>query len=269
MVLLESVPNVSEGRRAQVIESCADAIRASGAWLLDVSSDPSHNRTVFSIAGAPATVQDAVLSLFQCALPQIDLRAHDGVHPRIGAIDVVPFIPLDGATMDDAVAAATAAGAEVARRFALPVFLYGAAAASAGRARLEEIRRGQFEGLAAKLRQPEWRPDFGPSQPHPSAGATVIGAREALVAYNVNLATDRLDIAKAIAATVRERSGGLPFVKALGLALPHRGIVQVSMNLTNFRATSIRQAFDAVASAATRRGVAVLESEIVGLQRQN
>lgn len=266
MALIESVPNVSEGRRPEVVERIALAVRGVvGVRLLDVSSDPSHNRSVLTMVGEAAALKEAVLALFEVAIAAIDLRTHTGEHPRIGAVDVVPFVPLEGATMADCVALAKEAASEVARRFQLPVFLYEEAASGSSRRRLEDIRRGQFEGLATKMASPDWQPDYGPPSPHPSAGAVAIGARGLLIAYNINLATDRLDIAKAIAAVVRHSGGGLPFVKAIGVALKSRGIVQVSMNLTNYRETSMRQVFEAVAREAATRGVAVLESEVVGL----
>ena len=266
MAIIACVPNVSEGRRLDVVESLARAVRgASGARLLDYSSDPSHNRSVFTLAGDAAGLQRAVLLLFEGAIAAIDLRVHRGEHPRVGAVDVVPFIPIEGVAMADCVALARETAAAVAEQYGVPVYLYEEAAATPARRNLEDIRRGGFEGLAEKMRRPEWAPDFGPSTPHPSAGATVIGARNPLIAYNINLATSRLDVAGAIAATVRQSGGGLRFVKAIAVNLGDRGIVQVSMNLTNYRETSIARAFDAVTHAAARHGVAVLESEIVGL----
>ncbi len=266
MALIESVPNVSEGRRPEVIDRMALAIRGvAGVRLLDVSSDPSHNRSVLTMVGEAASLKAAALALFEVAVAAIDLRTHTGEHPRIGAVDVVPFVPIEGATMADCVALARETASEVARRFQMPVFLYEEAASEPSRRRLEDIRRGQFEGLAAKLASPAWQPDYGPSSPHPSAGAVAIGARRLLIAYNINLATPRLDIAKAIAASVRHSSGGLPYVKAMGVTLRDRGIVQVSMNLTDFRHTSMRQVFEAVAREAATHGVPVLESEVIGL----
>jgi glutamate formiminotransferase len=265
MSLIECIPNVSEGRRADVIAECADAIQDTRARLLDVHSDPAHNRTVYTFAGDPAAVRRAVLALFDHAVARIDLRGHTGGHPRIGAVDVVPFVPLEGATMAECVALARSVGADVAGRLTLPVFLYEEAAASPARRRLEDIRRGQFEGLSAKMTQPEWRPDFGPSHPHPSAGASAIGARRPLIAYNINLRTDDLGVARMIAAAVRERSGGLPYLKAMGVALADRGIVQVSMNLTNFEQTPMSRVFDRVEQEATRLGVSIANGEIVGL----
>jgi glutamate formiminotransferase len=265
-MIIESVPNISEGRRTNVIDRIVQAIaRVPGARLLDRSSDASHNRSVITLAGEPAPLKQAILALFEIAVAEIDLRTHSGEHPRLGAVDVVPFIPIEGATMGDCVELAKDTGAEVARRFQVPVYLYEDASDNPARKNLEDIRRGQFEGLAAKMAQPAWAPDYGSAAPHPSAGASVIGARMPLVAYNINLATDRLDVAKKIAAAVRFSSGGFRFVKAMGIALENRGIVQVSMNLTNYEKTPIFRVFEAVKREAERYGVAVLESEIVGL----
>ena len=266
MPLIECVPNVSEGRRADVVDRLVQAIeRVRGARLLDRSSDAAHNRSVITMAGEPAPLKAAVLALFEIAVAEIDLRTHTGEHPRLGAVDVVPFIPIEGVTTDDCVRLAKETGSDVAQRFNVPVYLYEEAATTPGRTTLADIRRGQFEGLAAKMSQPEWAPDYGPPDPHPSAGATVIGARMPLIAYNINLDTDRLDVAKKIAATVRFSSGGLPHVKAMGVALEDRGIVQVSMNLTNYQETPVLRVFEAVKGEAERHGVKVLESEIVGL----
>ena len=266
MALAECVPNVSEGRRADVVDAIVDAVRAvPDARVLDVSSDPSHNRSVITMVGSPGSLHTAVIALYAAAIASIDMRSHRGAHPRLGAVDVVPFIPLEGTTMSECVRLARTTAAQIGARFDLPVFLYEEAATTPARRNLADIRRGEFEGLSARLMLPEWAPDFGPVRPHPSAGATVIGARMPLIAFNVNLSTTRLDIAKAIAATVRQSSGGLPFVKALGVPLADRRIAQVSMNLTNYEQTPIRRAFDAVKVEAARHGVDVLESEIIGL----
>ena len=264
MPLLECVPNVSEGRRAAVIAALQAAIVASDIRLLDRSSDASHNRTVYTFAGEPDALRDAVLRLFAAAIDAIDLRAHEGVHPRVGAVDVVPFVPLKDATMEQCVALAKETAALVAERFGVPVFLYEEAAATDERRSLADIRRGGVDGMARRMQQAAWRPDFGPSHPHPTAGATAIGARPILIAYNVNLASNRLGVAKRIAAAVRASSGGLPYVKALGIQLDH-GAVQVSMNLTNYKETSMMTAFDTIAREAAVDGVRILESEIVGL----
>lgn len=266
MAVIECIPNVSEGRRADVVEALVHAIRAvPGVRVLDYSSDSAHNRSVLTLAGDAAPLKDAVLALFDAAVPAIDLRRHTGEHPRLGAVDVVPFVPIQGVTMEGCVALAKETAAEVARRFHVPVYLYEEASTNPARRNLEDIRRGEFEGLGAKMSAPEWAPDYGPSTPHPSAGASVIGARMPLIAYNINLATDRLDVAKKIAAAIRHSSGGFRFVKAMGVKLEDRGIVQVSMNLTNYEQTPMFRVFEAVQREAARHGVNVLESEIVGL----
>jgi glutamate formiminotransferase len=269
MALIESVPNISEGRRPDVVAGIADALRAvPGLHVLDVQSDAAHNRSVLTLAGDIEPLAAAIPRLFERAIAAIDLRQHRGEHPRVGAVDVVPFIPISGATMADSVALAKRIAADVAARFGVPVFLYEEAASSPMRRNLEDIRRGEFEGLAAKMTEPGWAPDFGPRAPHPSAGASVIGARMPLIAYNINLATDRLDVAKKIASAVRMSGGGLRFVKAMGVALEDRGIVQVSMNLTNYEQTPMFRVFELVRREAERYGVQVLESEIVGLVPQ-
>ena len=266
VALIECVPNVSEGRRPEIVQSLVDAVRQSpGVRLLDYSSDAAHNRSVLTMAGDASSLEAAVLALFERAVATIDLRTHSGEHPRVGAVDVVPFVPIEGATMADCVALAKQTAAAVARRFNIPVFLYEEAAASPARRNLEDIRRGEFEGLATKLASEAWGPDYGPAVPHPSAGASVIGARMPLIAYNINLATDRLDVAKRIAAAIRHSSGGFRFVKAMGVRLEERGLVQVSINLTNYEQTPIFRVFEVVKREAERYGVPVLESEIVGL----
>jgi glutamate formiminotransferase len=266
MPIIECIPNVSEGRRPEVIEAIASAIRAvPGVGLLDYSSDPSHNRSVFTMAGDAAPLTTAILAMYERALPQIDLRTHQGEHPRLGAIDVVPFVPIEGVTMAQCVELAKDVAREVASRFGVPIYLYEEASVNPARKNLEDIRRGEFEGLAAKMASDGWAPDFGPSSPHASAGASVIGARMPLIAYNINLNTDRLDVAKKIAAAIRHSSGGFRFVKAAGFELKDRGIVQVSMNLTNYEKTPIFRVFETVKREAERYGVSILESEIVGL----
>jgi glutamate formiminotransferase / 5-formyltetrahydrofolate cyclo-ligase len=266
MGIIECVPNISEGRRGDLIERIARALGAlPGVRLLDYSSDPSHNRSVFTLAGDAAPLKQAILALYEQVLPEVDLRRQQGEHPRLGAVDVVPFVPIADVTSEDCVALAKDVAAAVAERFNVPVYLYEDASVNPARKNLEDIRRGEFEGLAQKMATPGWTPDYGPSTPHPSAGASVIGARMPLIAYNINLATDRLDVAKKIAAAIRQSSGGYRFVKAMGVKVEDRGIVQVSMNLTNYQKTPIFRVFETVKREAERYGVAILESEIVGL----
>lgn len=266
MAIIECIPNISEGRRPEIVNGLAEAIRAvPGVRLLDYSSDASHNRSVFTIAGDAAPLKAAILALFDQTLRSVDLRTHEGEHPRLGAVDVVPFVPIQGATMDDCVQLAKDVAAEVASRFGVPVYLYEEASTNPARKNLEDIRRGEFEGLKTKMATEGWTPDFGPSEPHESAGASVIGARMPLIAYNINLNTDRVDVAKKIAAAIRQSSGGFRFVKAAGFKLEDRNIAQVSMNLTNYEKTPIFRVFETVKREAERYGVSILESEIVGL----
>ncbi len=264
--IIECVPNVSEGRDLASVEAIAAAVRsAPGVRLLDVSSDSSHNRSVLTFVGDAAALRGAVTGLFEAALSRIDLRRHTGEHPRMGAVDVVPFIPIRGATMDDCVALSKEVGAEIAERFGVPVYLYEESASSEGRRNLAEVRKGQFEGFGEKMKDPRWAPDFGPRVPHPSGGVVAVGARPYLIAYNVNLGTADLAIADRIAKTIRHLSGGFRYVKAMGVPLADRGIVQVSINMTNFRKTPLHRVFECVRSEAERHGVAIVGSEIVGL----
>lgn len=265
-VPIACIPNVSEGRRTDVVELLAASLRGTGGVsLLDYSSDASHNRSVFTMTGTPAALKHGVLALFSTAVDLIDLRQHTGQHPRIGAVDVVPFVPLGDVELHTCVQLARDTAQAVADQFDIPVYLYEAAASTPARRPLEAIRRGQFEGLARRLEDPAWTPDFGPHAPHPSAGASAIGARRPLIAYNVDLATADLAVARRIAAAIRTSNGGLPALKALGIPLTERGIVQVSMNLTDYRQTSMLDAFTAVRREAARDGVEVIESELIGL----
>jgi glutamate formiminotransferase / 5-formyltetrahydrofolate cyclo-ligase len=270
MAVIECIPNISEGRRPDVVARIAAAVGAAAptAHVLDVSSDAEHNRSVLTLAGDAAGLTRAILTLFEQTLPVVDLTTHRGGHPRMGAVDVVPFVPIEGVTMAECVALAREVGQRVAEQFGVPVYLYEEASRDASRRNLEDIRRGEFEGLAVKMASAGWTPDFGPATPHATAGASVIGARMPLIAYNINLASDRIDVAKKIAAAVRHSSGGLRFVKAMGVMLEGRGVAQVSMNLTNFEETPIPRVFEFVKREAARYGVGVLESEIVGLVPQ-
>lgn len=270
MPLLESVPNVSEGRRPEVVARLAAAASSGpGVRLLDLSSDPDHNRSVLTLAGEPEGLLQGLLALYEAALAEIDLTRHQGAHPRIGAVDVVPFVPLGDTPMAAAVAAANRLAPDVARRFGLPVYLYERAARRPERTLLADIRgnnrRGGFEGLAARLADPAWAPDFGPAHPHPTAGATVIGARFFLIAFNAVLTTADVSVARAIAGQVRERGGGLPAVRALGIHLASRDLAQVSMNLVDYRRTPILTALRRVEEEAAAMGTGVIETEVIGL----
>jgi glutamate formiminotransferase / formiminotetrahydrofolate cyclodeaminase len=267
MKLIECVPNFSEGRRQEIINSIADAIRSSpGVTLLDVESNPDHNRSVISFVGEPVSVKQAALAASAKAVQLIDLNKHKGEHPRMGAVDVVPFVPLSGATMEDCIALAKDFAREFADRFQVPVFLYEEAASTSERRNLADVRAGEFEGLRDKIgNDPSKKPDFGPDKIHPTAGATAVGAREVLIAYNVNLGTNDLTFAKKIAHQLRAKDGGLTYVKALGFELKERRIVQVSMNMTDYHKSQLFKAQELVELFAERYGVPVIGSEIVGL----
>jgi len=264
--VLECVPNVSEGRSPAVIDRLGRAItQVKGVRLASVHIDPDHHRSVFTFLGAPEAVQAAALSLARAVFEAVDMRTHQGIHPRLGALDVLPFVPLRDLTMADAVAVARAVGERLAADHGLPVYLYGAAATAPGRRSLLAVRAGQYEGLPTRLADPSWRPDFGPARFEPRLGALLVGARDVLVAYNVWLDTDDAAAARGIARAVRESAGGLPALQAMGGRLERRGLAQVAMNLLDYRVTSLPQAFDAVRSEAARRGVGVRRGELVGL----
>lgn len=265
--IVECVPNVSEGRRKDVIDALAATISAvEGVKLLDVDPDESHNRTVFTFVGGGAAVSEAAFQLAKKAAELIDLNSHTGEHPRMGAADVIPFVPVQGVTMGDCVELARKLGERIGVELRIPVFLYGEAATRDDRRNLPDVRRGQFEGLRDLIgKDPEKDPDSGPRKIHPTAGATAVGARPFLIAYNVNLSSKDLAAAKEIAAKVRERDGGLPGVRALGFELADRGLVQVSMNLVDFSKTPPEKAFEAVAEEARARKLKVHSSEVVGL----
>ena len=267
-MMIECVPNFSEGSRPEVIEAIVARVRGeNGARILDLQSDASHNRSVLTLAGDPDALARAILALVDACVA-IERVPPPGVdRPRLGAVDVVPFIPLEGATLADCVALARRVGEAIAKAHNIPVFLYEDAATAPHRRGLEDIRRGQFEGLAAKLKDPLWQPDFGPSTPHPSFGAVVVGARMPLIAFNVNLNTDDVDVAKKIAKGIRHSTGGYRFVKAMGLIVEINGrkVAQVSMNMTDFTKTPLFRVIETIRNEAARHGVAILGSEIVGL----
>lgn len=264
--ILECVPNFSEGRDLDKVEKIISPFRGKqDVKLLDYESDKDHNRSVITIVGEPEAVKDAVVEATGIAVKLIDLNHHTGQHPRMGAVDVVPFIPIKNVTMDDAIALSKEYAKEAADKYNLPVFLYEKSATSKNRENLANIRKGQFEGMAEKLKQPEWTPDYGPHAPHPTAGVTAAGARMPLVAFNVNLDTDNIEIANKIARNVRYINGGLRFVKAIGVELKERGIVQVSMNMTDYTKTALYRSFELVKIEARRYGVNVIGSEVIGL----
>ncbi|MGD0862427.1 MAG: glutamate formimidoyltransferase [Candidatus Limnocylindrales bacterium] len=264
--LVESVPNFSEGRRIEVVDRIAAAVESvPGACLLDRTSDASHNRSVLTMAGEAAPILEALERAFAVAVAEIDMEKHTGEHPRIGAVDVVPFVPLGQTSMGDCVELARAFGARVAERFSVPVYLYGEAASTPTRQRLADVRRGQYEGLKTQIGEPGREPDFGPARLHPSAGAVAVGARPFLIAYNINLASEDLDLAKRIARRIRESSGGLPKVQANGFWIEEKARAQVSMNLLDYRTTPIWQVWEAVRAEAAEDEVDLAESELVGL----
>ena len=263
--LIEAIPNVSEGREAARLDRFATAIAGAGATLLDRTADVSHHRAVFTFAGDTATIERAACALAKAVTAEVDLTVHAGVHPRIGALDVLPFVPLGSATMADAIAVAHAVGRAIAETLRIPVFLYEAASRPPHRRSLEAIRRGGLAGLSTRLAEPAWQPDYGPARLHPTAGAIAVGARGPLVAWNLVLDRPDLPLARRIARTIRTSNGGLPCLKALGLPLAHTGQVQVSMNLTDYRTTSMGDVFRAVQTAARDAGAAIADSEIIGL----
>jgi len=265
--IVECVPNFSEGRRKEVVDRIVYSIQSvPGVKVLDVEMDPDHNRSVVTFAGSKDGVQEAAFRGARAASELIDLNKHTGHHPRMGALDVLPFVPLSGVSMEDCVEIAQRVGARIGKDLKIPVYLYEAAARRPERANLENVRRGEFEGLKNSILTDDSRyPDFGPRQLHPTAGATAVGARMPLIAFNVNLRSTDLEAAKAIAKKVRASGGGLPKVKALGFALESRGLVQVSMNLTDYTVTHLSQVFEEVVKEASARGLDVAGSEIIGL----
>ena len=263
---MECVPNFSEGRDLEKIDKIVNPFRGKeGVKLLDYSNDIDHNRLVVTVVGQPEALKEAVIEAIGIAVELIDLNHHQGQHPRMGAADVVPFIPIKGCTMDDAIALSREVGATVAERYNLPVFLYEKSASAPHREYLAAVRKGEFEGMAEKIKLPEWHPDFGPAERHPTAGAVAIGARMPLVAYNINLDTPSLEIAHGIAKKIRFIGGGLRYCKAMGVELKERGITQVSINMTDYTKTALYQAMEMVRFEARRYGVNVVGSEIIGL----
>lgn len=264
--IIECVPNFSEGRDLEKIDKIVSSFRAKeGVKLLDYSNDEDHNRLVVTVVGEPVALSAAVIEAIGTAIELIDLNHHNGQHPRMGAVDVVPFIPIKNVTMDEAIELSQTIAATVAEKYNLPVFLYEKSATASHRENLAALRKGEFEGMAEKIKQPEWKPDYGPSERHSTAGAVAIGARMPLVAYNINLNTNNLEIATKIAKNIRHINGGLRYVKAMGVELKERNITQVSINMTDYSKTALYRAFELTRIEARRYGVTIVGSEIIGL----
>ncbi|MBQ3184532.1 MAG: glutamate formimidoyltransferase [Firmicutes bacterium] len=264
--IIESIPNISEGRNQEIIEACVDQIRNTpGCTLLNYSSDPSHNRTVITYMGSPEGCEEASVKLAKKAVELIDLTKHEGEHPRMGCVDVMPVVPIKEATMEECVELSQRVGKRIAEEADLPVFLYENSATAAHRQNLAKVRKGQFEGMAEKVQDPDWIPDFGGQRIHPTGGAVCVGARPPLIAYNINLGTDNLEIATKIGKIIRESSGGLKCVKAMGVMLEERNIAQVSINMTDFTVTPLHRVTELVRNEAARYGVPVIGTELIGL----
>ena len=264
--IIESIPNISEGRNQEVIEAVVDQIRTTaGCTLLNYSSDPNHNRTVITYIGDAKGVEEASVKLAKKAVELIDLNKHTGEHPRMGAVDVMPFVPIKDATNEECIELSKIVGKRIAEEADLPVFLYELSATKPARKNLATIRKGQFEGIAEKVKDPEWEPDFGGARINPTAGVVAVGARPPLVAYNLNLSTSDVQIAKNIANIIREKDGGLRCVKAMGFMLEDRNIAQVSINMTDYRVTPLYRVTELVKAEAARYGVHVIGTEVIGL----
>ena len=263
--VIECVPNISEGRDTDKIKTIADVIERPGARLLDLSSDPNHNRTVITLAGEPQAVAEAAFDVARAAIASIDLTHHHGEHPRMGAVDVIPFIPVGGVTMAECSEIAEQVGGRIGQELNVPVYLYAESATVPQRRLLPAIREGEFEGFAEKIKDPVWQPDFGPAERHPTAGCVAVGARNFLIAYNIDLDTSDVTIAKRIAKSMRESSGGLMNVQAKGIFLEDKQRAQVSMNILNFVTTPLCRVFELVKMEAARYGVGIVNSELIGL----
>ena len=264
--LMECIPNISEGRRLDLVEEFADIVRAvPGVTLIDYSSDASHNRSVFTFLGDPDQVMEAAFRFAKHAVEKIDLRVHEGEHPRMGAVDVIPFVPIRDMDMAECVERSKVLGKRIANELELPVFLYEESASAPHRKNLAAIRKGQFEGMAAKVLEDQWHPDFGGNRIHPSAGVVAVGARQPLIAFNINLDTSDVSIAKKIAKIIREKDGGFRAVKALGVMLEERNIAQVSINMCDYKQTPLYRVLEFVRFEAARYGVHVVGTEIIGL----
>lgn len=264
--VVECIPNFSEGRDPSFLDEIVKVLKDAGCKVLDASMDASHNRSVVTFVGTPADVEQAAFSAAKRASELIDMEKHQGEHPRIGATDVIPFVPIHGVTMDDCVEMANRVGKRIGEELGIPVYLYAKAATRPDRVRLPDVRRGEYEGLKEAIKtDPDKKPDFGPSQLHPRAGATAVGARPPLIAFNVNLNTGDVKIARAIARKIRESSGGLPHVQAMGIRIEETGLAQVTMNLLDYRSTSMEVVFSKIEEEVASRGVEIVNSELIGL----
>ncbi len=263
--IIECVPNISEGRNKEKIEEIIRNLQKTGVKILDYSSDPDHNRSVITFVGDRDSVKEGALQVARDAVRLIDLRHHKGTHPRMGAVDVIPFIPVKGVKMEDCIEISREVGKQISEELKVPVYLYAESATVPERAKLPNIRKGEFEGFFDKIKDPQWKPDFGEPVVHPTAGVTAVGAREFLIAYNINLDTKDVKIAKKIARSIRESSGGLRYVQAKGMELKDKGCVQVSMNILNYKKAPLYRIFEIVKMEAARYGVNVIESELIGL----
>ena len=264
--IIECIPNFSEGRDPVIIDKIIDTLRGKeGIKLLDYSSDKDHNRTVVTFVGSPEKVYEGILNMADKVYEYIDMRKHNGGHPRMGALDVVPFVPVSEVTIQECIELSKRVGEEIGKKYSVPVYLYEDSATTEERRNLADIRKGQYEGFFEKIKEEKWKPDYGPDEMNAKLGCTAIGARVPLVAFNINLDTNNIDIAQNIAKVVRNIGGGLKFVKAMGVALQERDIVQVSMNLVNYEKTSVYRAFEMVKMEARRYGVNVISSEVIGL----
>ena len=264
--IVECIPNFSEGRRKDVIEGFVQVSKSlAGVTLLDYSSDENHNRSVFTLVGDPVCLKKAAIQLARYAKENIDLTKHEGEHPRMGAVDVIPFVPIKGITMEECIALSREVGENIANELGIPVFLYEDSCTKETRRNLATIRKGQFEGMAKKMAKPEWVPDFGEAVPHPTAGVVAVGARMPLIAFNVNLSTADVEIASSISKIIRGSSGGLKYCKAIGVKLEDRGLAQVSMNLVNYEGTPIYRVVELIKIEAARYGVSVVGTELIGL----
>ncbi len=264
--IIQSIPNFSEGRDLKKVEKIVDSFRAKpGVKLLDYSSDPDHNRSVVTVIGQPEPLRKAMLEAIGTAIATIDMTRHEGQHPRMGCVDVIPFIPVRNCTIQQADQLARQVAAQAAALYGQPFFLYEKSATAPHRENLSDIRRGQFEGMAEKMKDPMWKPDFGPDTIHPTGGVTAIGARLPLIYFNINLDTSNVEIARAIGKNIRHINGGFRYVKAMGILLEDRNVAQVTMNLSDYTQTSIYRVFETVKMEARRYGVRVIGSEVVGI----